>query len=213
MGMHDTMAHMAVAAGHTPAKFYTAAQNHANMTWIFVIAAGVVLYFAGWAWALIPAAVGVFSALRSVSATMVAVRLEKKAPSASRTHSSDFAVIQGYGEALETAAPYPGTVADARKLPYSKQKIKDALIAALQAEEDQQIRASLVIGYISLADWQEGVGDIDQGFDTRPLSGTQDAWAIVSQVAGIEPKGMAWIDVAQREREVLKQELEALGLW
>jgi hypothetical protein len=77
MGMHDKLAHRAAAMGKTAVDFHAAAQRHANATWGLLIAAGAVWYFVGWKWSLIPAALGVFTALKSVSATMVASRLEK----------------------------------------------------------------------------------------------------------------------------------------
>jgi hypothetical protein len=63
--------------GKTAAEFKRGAQQKANATWLFVIIAAAVWYFVGWAWALIPAVVAAFSAFQSVSASMIAARLDK----------------------------------------------------------------------------------------------------------------------------------------
>ena len=76
MGWHDSLAQRAIAMGKTAADFKKGAQDKANMTWLFLIAAGAVWYFTGWAWALIPGGVAVFNAFQSVSATMIASRLD-----------------------------------------------------------------------------------------------------------------------------------------
>ena len=76
MGLHDELARKAFARGDGRDNFLRAAQQHANATWVCVIAALAVWYFLGWAWALVPAVLGVYAALKSVSATMVATRLE-----------------------------------------------------------------------------------------------------------------------------------------
>jgi hypothetical protein len=58
-----------------PQTFHAAAQRHANATGIFLIIAGIVWYVAGWKWALIPAALGAFTAVQSVSAIAIASKL------------------------------------------------------------------------------------------------------------------------------------------
>lgn len=77
MGWHDSLAARAVAMGKTAPEFRQGAKRKTNATWIFLIVAGAVWYVVGWAWALIPAAVAAFSAFQSVSATMIADRLDK----------------------------------------------------------------------------------------------------------------------------------------
>ena len=77
MGWHDSLAARATAMGKTSAEFQKGAQNKANATWVFLIVAAAVWYFASWAWALIPAVFAAFSAFQSVSATMIATRLAK----------------------------------------------------------------------------------------------------------------------------------------
>jgi hypothetical protein len=65
--------------GKTAADFRKGARRKANATWVLLIVAGVVGYFVGWGWAVIPACIAAFSAMQSVSATMIAARLEKTA--------------------------------------------------------------------------------------------------------------------------------------
>ncbi len=76
MSIHDKMALRASARGKTSAEFRAAARKQANFTWAMVILGGVVWYYAG-GLALIPAALGIFAIVKSVSSTMIATRLEK----------------------------------------------------------------------------------------------------------------------------------------
>ena len=77
MGWHDDLAVRAIATGKTAVEFKNGAQRKANATWIYLIIAAGVWYFIGWLWALIPAALAALSAFQSMSATLIAARLEK----------------------------------------------------------------------------------------------------------------------------------------
>lgn len=77
MGWHDSLAIKARQTGKTSADFKKGSQRKANATWVYAIVAGAVWYFVSWPWALIPAALATLSAFQSVSATMIALRLEK----------------------------------------------------------------------------------------------------------------------------------------
>ncbi len=77
MSLHDKLAYKASSMGKSASEFSAAAQKHANTTWFLLIVAGVVWYFANWIWALIPAGIGIFTALQSISSTMIASKLEK----------------------------------------------------------------------------------------------------------------------------------------
>ena len=214
MGVHDKLADKAVAKGNTATDFHAAAGRHANATWVWLIASGVVWYLTDWKWALIPAAIGAFTAFSSVSATMVASRLERTEPATKSANGTDFtAVVQAYGRLLETDAPVDGTVADTNKLPYPKQKVKEALLAALLTTPDERMREQLKVGYIYLADWQDGVGDANRGFDPSTLDRSKDTKSLSAQVSSAVADAQHWTDAADREREALKKELEELGLW
>lgn len=77
MSFHDSLATKALMMGKTSQEFKRAAQRHANITWVFLIIAAAVWYLAGLWWAVIPVAVGAFTAFQSISSTMVQSRLEK----------------------------------------------------------------------------------------------------------------------------------------
>lgn len=80
MGFHDEMARQALVDGQTSDQYRSAAQKHANAMWIYLLIAGAVWFFTAWYWALIPAALALFVAAQSASATAVAIRLEKVKP-------------------------------------------------------------------------------------------------------------------------------------
>jgi hypothetical protein len=67
-------------------------------------------------------------------------------------------VLQDYGIVLGRGAPEPGYVADTSALPHSKLRIKKALVVALRSMQDPHMRSQLKKAYVSLADWQDGVG-------------------------------------------------------
>ena len=50
-------------------------------------------------------------------------------------------------------------IADERKLPHSKQRIKEAILYALRLTKDAAMREELKSAYLSLAGWQAGVGE------------------------------------------------------
>jgi hypothetical protein len=95
-------------------------------------------------------------------------------------------VLADYGIVLGTRAPQPGYVADAKLLPHPKPRIKEALVVALRSMQDPHMRSQLRKAYVSLADWQEGVGT------TRP--------------------GGLWMMQVQAEQDRLKSELQKLDL-
>ena len=76
MGWHDALAAKSAEMGKTSAEFRAGARRKAGATCLFLIAASAVGYFGGWAWAAIPGAVAVWSALQLLSATLIASRLE-----------------------------------------------------------------------------------------------------------------------------------------
>jgi flagellar basal body-associated protein FliL len=213
MSLHDKLAQQAISMGKGSSEFKAAAQKHANATWLLAIGGGVIWYFLGWAWAVILIALGVYTALKSVSATMVATRLENHEQASESGDTDSVRIIQAYGKILETSTPVPGTVADASKLPYPKQQIKDAIVAALRSTDDQQMEEYLKAGYIQLSDWQEGVGETNQGLDVSALDMDQDAESLAKAVFEQSSGSQKWPEMAQKEYKVLKQELQALGLW
>lgn len=213
MGIHDRLAKHAASLGKSAIDFNLAAQRHANAAWIILIIAGAAWYFWGWMWAAVPAIVGAYTVFQSVSSTMIASRLEKENWIPVAGEGDDvMSIIQAYGRILETDAPAPGTVADSRKLPYPKETIKAAIIAALQATADNLAREHLKVGYVCLADWQDGVGDQNQGIDIRALDEYSDVESLAAQIVAAGETGKDWVEAAQREREFLSKQLESLGI-
>jgi hypothetical protein len=62
------------ARNATAEDFEKAAQEHANASWFWLILAGVIFYFFQW-WAAIPATIGVFTIIQSISSTKQATNL------------------------------------------------------------------------------------------------------------------------------------------
>ncbi len=122
-------------------------------------------------------------------------------------------VIQTYGAALETKAETPGRVADISELPFPKGKIKEALIIGLKTTNDQEVKEMLKVGYIQLADWQEGVGKTDQGLDLLKMDPNEDQVKLLQQILAEESRHQKWQPVVLAEQKELKQELVDLGLW
>ena len=194
-------------------EFRAAAQKHANATWLILIGGGLIWYFFGWPWGLMLVTLGVYTALKSISATMVATRLENQEQTSESADTDFVNIVQAYGKILETSVPVPGTVADASKLPYPKQQIKEAIVAALRSTDDPQMKEYLKVGYIQLSDWQEGVGETNQGIDVTGLDVNQDTESLANAVLDKSPGSEKWMAMAQKEQENLKRELQALGLW
>lgn len=134
-------------------------------------------------------------------------------PSSPMTAAMAERVVRDYGAVLQSRAPVTGTVADARELPYPKERIKQALVIALRSTADPRVRESLKIGYISLADWQEGVGLTPVGIDLTKIDPTEDVLELAKRVAA-QGEGMdKWIAAMKAEQEALADELRQMGLW
>ncbi len=213
MSLHNKLAQKAIAMGRSSSEFTAAAQKHANASWFYVIAAAVIWYFFGWVWALIPIALAVYTTFQSISSTMIATRLERQETVSTPSDTDFVRIVQAYGKVLETSAPVPGTVGDVSKLPYPKQQIKDAIVSALRNTDDHQSKEHLKVGYIQLSDWQDGVGESNQGIDVTSLNMSQDTQSLAKAALEQSSGYKKWVAIAQKEQEQLKQELQELGLW
>ena len=129
------------------------------------------------------------------------------------THEVAEKIVQDYGAVLMNSAPVPGGVADVCKLPYPKDRIKQALIVALSFSKDVRMREQLKVGYIMLADWQESVGDQTLGIDFTPLDLNSDVAEVFERIVSQGEAMQKWRPLIQAERETLKLELQKLGLW
>jgi len=208
MSLHDKLAQKAISMGKSAATFNTAAQKHANASVIYFIVGGIVWYFFGWKWALIPFGLGLYAGFQSVSSTLIATRLEKFEQNSETPEDDLIKIVSAYGKVMETSAPALGTVADATKLPYPKQQIKDALIDVLRSTDDPQMKESIKIGYFMLANWQEGVGDNNIGLDLSKVDPEQDTETLAKQILD---KSEGWIAVVDKEKKVLKQEWDRIN--
>lgn len=84
-------------------------------------------------------------------------------------------IVNDYGHFMQSPTfPAPGCIADAKKLPYDKQTIKNALMLSMKLCDDSKIKEMLKVAYISLADFQNGIGETDVGLDIRKFPNPQD---------------------------------------
>lgn len=138
---------------------------------------------------------------------------ERKHKSTEMTPDAAGKIVQDYGAVLGSLAPAPGCVADVRNLPHPKEHIKQALVFAIRLTKDPRMQEQLKVGYISLADWQEGVGGGTMGIDLTSMDLNADPLEMAKRIA---LKGTAmekWTPLVQAEQEALKAELQKLGLW
>jgi hypothetical protein len=120
-------------------------------------------------------------------------------------------IVREYGTALMSETRPGRYVTDVRNLPHRKEYIKQAHILLLRLNTDPKEREALKIGYISLANWQEGVGDRPIGLDMFDLNA--DPIGLVTQIATHGDILVKWLGVLQDETKALKSELQELGLW
>jgi hypothetical protein len=212
MSFVDSLAAKAIQMGKSSSEFSAAAQRHANATWLYLIAGAIVWFFFGWAWALIPFALAAFKASQSISSTLVAGRLEKGERGRTAANNIE-AIVQAYAKVLEHSAPTPGCVADVSKLPFPKDMIKAALIAAMKLTGDKNTKEALKVGYVQLSSWQKNVGETDQGIDTLNMDLSQDTKALAELVLKQSEGAEKWLSVMEQDEVDLQRELVELGLW
>jgi hypothetical protein len=121
-------------------------------------------------------------------------------------------IVWAYGGVLENSTPAPGSVADASRLPYSKPKIKQALIVMLRSSENPRIKEYLKSAYLSLADWQEGVGQANNGCDLSNADHKSDPKKRKKQSLSQAKNFEKWYTKAKAEGLQLESELQNLGL-
>ena len=155
-----------------------------------------------------------FGRTKTTQAVSDSLTLAAAAKKILAAHTSLNKIASDYGAVLaSSAAPAPACVADARKLPHPKEDIKKALVYALRLVEDPQMRSALKICYISLANWQEGVGDTDVGLDFRKIDPNADIHELAKWVTSHASAWQNWLRKASAERESLVADLQKLGLW
>ena len=122
-------------------------------------------------------------------------------------------IIQEYGNVLENNSPMLGSVADVCKLPYKKEHIKQALIIGLHETNNEKMKEILKVGYIELSNWQENVGNEDQGLDFSKIDFNDDPRKTIDQFNKQNDISTKWSPLVEAERESLEKELRNLGLW
>lgn len=122
-------------------------------------------------------------------------------------------IVWAYGDVLENSTPAPGTVADTSRLPYSKPVIKQALIVMLQSVENPRIQEYLKTAYVLLADWQEGVGQTNNGRVHTNVDLLPDLKKLIKRPLSKDKDFEKWYTQAKTEGQQLKSELQNLGLW
>ncbi|HWR77167.1 MAG TPA: hypothetical protein VN283_08165 [Thiobacillus sp.] len=121
-------------------------------------------------------------------------------------------IVSAYGAILETG-PVPGTVADTSELPYPKDAIKIALVTLLTLTKEPSLREHLKLGYVSLADWQTGVGPSRVGIDATKLDVSLEPVELANRILAGDAAAKEWLPRARLEQEALIAELRELGHW
>ena len=123
-------------------------------------------------------------------------------------------VIQAYGSYIAGSDSVPGTDADVSWLPYSKAKIKRAILIGLGAAQDIQQKEMLKVGFMQLANFHEGVGEKNIGLDLSNLDvGKANIDELAHQVLKQTESSGKWQRLVQEEQEAFKNELQKAGYW
>ena len=129
----------------------------------------------------------------------------------SMTVNDAVTIIQNYCCIMLHKSPASFYISDANKLPYPKDTIKQALVIALRANAKQQVMDVLKIGYLQLANWQEGVGESDLAIGAVDYA--EDNAEAVRRVTLNFEEVDAWNAILIKERMLLKDDLITLGVW
>jgi hypothetical protein len=143
---------------------------------------------------------------------------ELKQSDVQRAIDGAFAVIRTMGEFFETNNPGPLMVADEKKLPFTKEQIRMAVLIALRARPTAQEKELLKYLFLEIANWQPGVGEKDVGPDYSLLDTSKETTpeALLAQAKLLkadEEKFKKWAPIIEEERSKAQQTLERLGHW
>jgi hypothetical protein len=122
-------------------------------------------------------------------------------------------IIEAYGAILEHHPPSPLSVADSSQLPYPKEKIKEALITGINLTDNKNMKETLKIVFVELANWQQGVGDKDQGLDFSEIDLNGDPRKALELYKKQHDDLDKWTPLVEAERAASEKELRNLGLW
>jgi hypothetical protein len=116
-------------------------------------------------------------------------------------------IINDYGAAMMARSEL---FSDASALPYPKGKIEEALIAGIAATQDAKARDMLMGAYVTLADWQDGIGPGPHSPDFRQRLG-ENILATAKRIADA-PSLTELPEKVAAEAQTLIAELKSLGL-
>src|SRR5713226_3225126 len=117
-------------------------------------------------------------------------------------------IVNHYGAFMRSSAfPAPFCVADTKKLPYEKQTIKEGFILLMRLCDDPKAKELLKVGYVSLANFQEGVSETDLGVDLRKLPNVKDIdFNDGNEVATVIKQTHAMIHSSDKFKEKVEKE-------
>jgi hypothetical protein len=120
--------------------------------------------------------------------------------------------IRDYSAVLTAGSPPANCVADVSLLPHSKERIKQSLLFGLLITKDEHMQGALVAGYLSLANYQEGVGPHVLGIDVSKVDMTapieEQARVIAMQGKEMEK----WDPLVAAETAQLTADLKELSI-
>jgi hypothetical protein len=125
-----------------------------------------------------------------------------------RQATEDRVIVGAYASAMRAKH---SIVADASSLPYPKKSIKRAILFVLATSSDPAAREQLRSAYVSLAEWQEGIGPGPYAFDITP-SEVEDPRATAERIAAAGPLVPDIPARVAAESKALLDELKARGL-
>lgn len=118
-------------------------------------------------------------------------------------------IVRAYGAAMEGKATCYGNLTS---LPYAKDTIKSALVDMLRRTKDAKELGQLRLGYLLLADWQEGGAAVNLASLQIPANATTDQ--VRQSARGFLASGLYEMSTkVVSEMQQLAAELEAQGLW
>lgn len=79
MGFHDDAAQVAVERGLAATDFHAAARKHAAISWAFAIGGALAGLYYHWLAGALLGVGAAYSAMKSISSTKIAARLERRA--------------------------------------------------------------------------------------------------------------------------------------
>ena len=120
-------------------------------------------------------------------------------------------IIQDYGYIMLHKSPAPFYISDVNKLPHPKENIKQALMMALSVNAEKQTMDALKIGYMQLANWQEGIGEVD--FAIGAVDGDEGVKEKIKRITSNYEEVDEWCELIEEERVMLKSDLVSIGAW